>query len=262
MLKKITNKTRRLLAGNHRVWKAQPDDVFIVSYPRSGNTWLRYLLANLFEPEEEWNIDNINRVVPDLHQPWPTNWIKRHPRLLKSHESYNPEYQNVIYIYRDGRDVAISYHHSLDKVKGYHYSFNKFFEDYLIGHVPFGGWGNHITHWMFAQHPVNILTVQYENLVCNVSHEVARIGQFLQQPWTEEEITIAIEKSSYEKIQENYASFKRETHWNKGFQAGVKGGPGKWKEILTPEQNEQFWKAAGEVADRLGYRKEDAQAKA
>ena len=27
-----------------------PDDVYIVSYPKSGNTWTRFLIANLIYP--------------------------------------------------------------------------------------------------------------------------------------------------------------------------------------------------------------------
>ena len=33
------------------------------------------------------------------------------PRVLKSHESFQPHYPSVIYIVRDPRDVAVSYYH-------------------------------------------------------------------------------------------------------------------------------------------------------
>ena len=42
-----------------------PDDTFIVSYPRSGNTWTRFLIANLLHPEIEIGFANIDSVVPD-----------------------------------------------------------------------------------------------------------------------------------------------------------------------------------------------------
>ncbi len=39
----------------------RPDDTFIVSYPRSGNTWTRFLIANLLHPQEPVTFANIER---------------------------------------------------------------------------------------------------------------------------------------------------------------------------------------------------------
>src|SRR5579864_4614101 len=86
-----------------------PDDVFIVSYPKSGNTWTRFLIANLVYPEKQPDFSNINLVIPD-----PEALSKRalanlpRPRILKSHQYFDPRYKHIIYIVRDPRDVALS----------------------------------------------------------------------------------------------------------------------------------------------------------
>ena len=44
-----------------------PSDVFLVSYPRSGNTWFRFLVANALHPETEVSFASIPRLVPDIY---------------------------------------------------------------------------------------------------------------------------------------------------------------------------------------------------
>ena len=41
-----------------------PDDVFVTSYPRSGNTWLRFLIGNLAYQEEPVSFANIEGRIP------------------------------------------------------------------------------------------------------------------------------------------------------------------------------------------------------
>src|SRR5713101_9299626 len=97
-----------------------PDDVFLVSFPKSGNTWTRFLLANLIYPNQPATFANIHRLIPD-----PAGTTKRdfdrmpRPRIIKSHECFDPRYPRVVYIVRDPRDVAVSqyhYHRKLQRI--------------------------------------------------------------------------------------------------------------------------------------------------
>ena len=73
---------KRLVAGGKQFFglhcpgrnlRVFPDDVFLVSYPKSGNTWTRFLIANLIYPEKHPDFANINVLVPD-----PEGLTKRH----------------------------------------------------------------------------------------------------------------------------------------------------------------------------------------
>ena len=233
-----------------------PNDVYLVSYPRSGNTWLRYLLANLLEPDGDWNVDNLSQVIPDIHQPWPDDWIERSPRIVKSHKAWQPDYPQVVYLYRDGRDVAVSYFDFQRKLRGYKESFDTFLEDYMQGHMPYGSWHDHVAGWLFKDDSAKLLPMRYESLFANTAQELTCLGVFLNATWSSSLIASAIDNSSIQRIRRDYQTLKFDTHWRRGFRGGVKGGPGMWREVLSPAQNERFWEKAGAVADKLGYERE------
>src|ERR1700686_1692719 len=44
------------------------DDVFLTSYPRSGNTWTRFLVGNFVNPNEPVTFLNVERLVPDMYK--------------------------------------------------------------------------------------------------------------------------------------------------------------------------------------------------
>src|SRR5438874_11935634 len=105
---------KRVLLGQVNAGRAAtvyPDDVFLVSYPKSGNTWVRFLIANLIS-DIPVTFLNIEQRIPSIYI-LPDRALRAmpKPRVLKSHECFVPRYRNVIYIVRDPRDVAVSYYH-------------------------------------------------------------------------------------------------------------------------------------------------------
>src|ERR1700688_3546261 len=102
--------TGRQIAGRNLT--VFPDDVFLVSYPRSGNTWTRFLISNLIYQEEPTTFANIEKRIPEIY--FNADHAMRklpRPRILKSHECFQPHYKHVICIVRDPRDVAVSFYH-------------------------------------------------------------------------------------------------------------------------------------------------------
>ena len=92
-----------------RDFAVYPDDTFVVSYPRSGNTWTRFLIANLVYPEKNVGFTNIEKLIPDTSSQ-SNRALKStpRPRIIKTHEYFDHRYRKVIYIVRDPRDVALS----------------------------------------------------------------------------------------------------------------------------------------------------------
>ena len=66
----INNRIKRslkILFGIERAYRGdfvRPQDTFLVSYPKSGNTWARFLLGNLLEPDSPVSFKNIEKIIP------------------------------------------------------------------------------------------------------------------------------------------------------------------------------------------------------
>lgn len=232
-----------------------PDDVFLVSYPRSGNTWMRYLLANLLQPTRKWHISNIGAVVPDIYEGIPSDYLESKPRILKSHEPFREEYPRVIYLYRDGRDVSVSLYDFYTKLRGYQKEFRAFLIEMLAGELPYGAWHDHVSSWLFRDREPPVLAVSYEELCDDTQGTMGVVGRYLGLTWSRNEIESAVTESTLERQRADFRHYRRETHWSKGFRGGIKGAPGKWREVLNEDLNELFWEHAGSVAERLGYSK-------
>src|SRR6266446_2264927 len=76
----------RIPAG--RQMTVQPGDLFIVSYPRSGNTWTRFLIGNLIYLDEPITFSNMESRIPSLYL-FSDRQLRRLPRIFKSHDCFD-----------------------------------------------------------------------------------------------------------------------------------------------------------------------------
>ena len=176
------------------------DDVFLVSYPKSGNTWTRFLIGNLVH-QKDITFANIEEIVPDIYQ-HDSGFLSRvkRPRILKSHEYFDPRYKRVIYIVRDPRDVAVSYYfhqikfRNIDETVTIDASIDKF----ITGKFDiFGSWGENVGSWLGTRsNDGKFLLVRYEDLLSQPVIEMEKIAEFLGLDKTKQELLHAIEKSS------------------------------------------------------------------
>src|SRR5919204_3004579 len=172
----------KLALGLHRPGRnltVFPDDIFIVSYPKSGNTWTRFLLANLTYPESCPDFANINRLIPD-----PEALAKRfmnrlpRPRIIKSHQYFDPRYRRIVYVVRDPRDVAISqyYFHRKRRLIDDAYSIERFVIRFVAGETsPYASWGENVAGWLATRYNTpGFLLLRYEDMLADTARELAK----------------------------------------------------------------------------------------
>jgi len=228
-----------------------PDDTFIVSYPKSGNTWVRFLLANILKKNDE-TIDfyTVNKYVPEVFNHADIIRNMTRPRLLKSHAPYIPTYPRVIYIVRDGRDVYTSYYfHRLHQLPQ-----GIMFLEFLQrnDHYPCL-WGEHVSSWLFRKNlPSQLLVTRYENLKTNCLEELKRMVKFIGIKSTRNQLSLAIEDSSYLRMKQ--LEQERGRPKSKGPKVFVrKGQIGDWKNYWESKEKKIFKSREGHVLLKLGY---------
>lgn len=263
---------RRLIAGtkhafglhfpgrNLEVW---PDDVFLISYPKSGNTWTRFLIANLLYPDKNPDFANINELVPDPEVISKRNLSRLpRPRILKSHQYFHPLYRKIICIVRDPRDVVLSEYHF--DIKRRAIAENHPLPSYVAGFVqgivnhPYGNWGENVASWLYTRgSDPEFLLVRYEDLQSNGMREMGRMAAFLNVPADTHRISFAIEQSSadrmrqLEKAQGHLWSSTKETRMDKPFVRRATAGG--WKQELPEVCVAEIESAWGELMKKLGY---------
>jgi hypothetical protein len=240
-----------------------PDDVFLTSYPRSGNTWMRFLVGNLVYPNDPVTFLNLESLLPDMyiHSDREMRGLRR-PRTIKSHECFDPRYQRIVYIVRDPRDVAVSNYFWELKKGSFRDGFpiQEFIPRWMAAQYwpRLGNWGDHVTSWLSTRrnHP-NFVLIRYEDLKQHTTRELARVAGLLQIEPTAERLESAIKLSSAERMRqlENTQGGKwLQTKYTRQDTPFVrKASLGGWKNALPPESVSLIEAAWQHLMTELGY---------
>jgi Sulfotransferase domain len=240
-----------------------PDDIFLTSYPRSGNTWTRFLVGNLVHTEEAVTFLNVERLVPDMYKHG--DYYMRHlprPRILKSHEVFDPRYKKIIYIVRDPRDVAISNYHWEMKQRAVKdgVPIEEFLPDWIGGKVwdRLGNWGDHVTSWLSTRgDQPGFVMLRYEDLIEDPARELVKVANLLGIEPSPDRLARAADLSSADRMRqlEQTQGKKwvqtRYTRQDKPFVR--KAASGGWKAVLSPKSVAAIEAAWGDIMTSIGY---------
>ncbi len=250
--------TGKDIAG--RNFHVYPDDTFLVSYPKSGSTWTRFLLAALVNPNQEVTFKNIDRMLPSA-----AGQSRRHlrntqrPRLIKSHEYFDARYQNVIYVVRDPRDVVLSQYRFFLKRRTIDdgYSMDLYVNRFLTGDLStYGSWRENVGSWLVAQHGTKrFLLLRYEDMLCQTAQELAKVADFMKLQVSQEHLNRCVELGSADRMRdlEKTAGGSVVAKGRKDvlFVGAAKAGG--WKSGLSAEHVAKIESAWGPLMKHLGY---------
>lgn len=227
------------------------DDVYIVSFPRSGNTLTRFLLANMLA-DGEVNFANIEKLVPDIHVSAGLIDDLARPRFIKTHDPFFKAYPRMIYIYRDGRDAMISYYNY--QVQGGKFAGS--FSDYLRSdaHTFYEAWETHVgTALAYAErHPDKVLLLKFETLVADMEAAGKAIIAFGGLAVDDEKLKAAADACAFKELQKSEAKVPRH-HGENAPTMFRAGSSGTWADTFSSDDLAYFMAKAGPTMAKLGY---------
>ena len=246
-----------------RHWGLDSRDAFIASYPRSGNTWLRFVLFDILAPGQTAGFNEVNHIIAEvgLHGP-AVPLLPGGGRLIKTHEPYRKQYQKAIYLVRDVRDVVLSefaYQKALGWISD---DFDRFLREFLRGEVnPFTPWRQHVPGWVDS--PLvgtsNFLLIKFEDMRRNTEQVVNDVLDFLGVIVDPKTVRDALANNTLQRMQEkeqrspqlsDTAPKSNGSEESRFIRSGSVGG---WRNRLTDLQVEMIEHQAGDVLTCMGY---------
>jgi hypothetical protein len=206
---------------------------------------------------------NVERLVPDMykHSDRTLRNLPR-PRILKSHECFDPRYKRTIYIVRDPRDVVVSNYHWETKKRsvGEAYPIERFVAAWMepLYWVRVGSWGDHVTSWLSTREGnESFLLLRYEDLLADPKRELARIARLLGLEPVPERLARAAELSSADRMRklekEQGAKWVETRNTRQDKQFVRQAASGGWRTVLTEPSVRLIEKAYGPIMKTLGY---------
>lgn len=214
--------------------------IWLASFPRSGNTFFRNILYQVYGLESSTFHRDPQYPVIEHYQDYP--FVKTH--LLPADIVPNDPGIKKVYLVRDGRDALVSMaHHKKDIIKPGTDFYNNLLESILGWEdVDFGGWSENVRQWMAAAD----LVIKYEDLIADPLREVERLRQITDLPEPDAE-----RLPTFEKLKFGNPKYGGERgRQDRAFRRGKSGG---WQQEMPPELQQLFWELHGEAMEIAGY---------
>lgn len=244
-------------------------DVLIVSYPKSGRTWIEQIIR--VACCKEWGIDEdlfrtLNemdlrgRGTTDIHFTHAESSWESRLRNEKSIKRKPPEAfraRKYVFLYRDPRDVLVSsYYHLKHRTGLRHFSQEKLLASKIVGPRKIINFMNHWNRFAKEQ-PERVLRMQYEQMRTEPFEAMRRFFDFCQMTISDESIRFAIEACAFKRMQAKEASGDFKNPWLSRMRKDDpnsgkvrKGKSGEYREFFTPEQVESLNRLLDEDLDK------------
>ncbi len=237
----------------------EPTDVWVVTYPKSGTTWIQNIVKLLRNNGEK------DGIVLDQSIPWiEANSIENsycnqinlaaspRPRAFKCHLPYDtiPSGKphttpcKYIYIVRNPKDVVVSFYFHYIRFsveKDVTLEWELFFRNFVYGNLQFGDFFDHVLSWWSHRNEDNVLFLTYEGLKKDPRTVIARIAKFIEANVSDGVIDKVVADTSFNSMSKDDTANKSQLIANPNATPFMrKGEVGDWRNYLTAEQSAEI----------------------
>ena len=239
-------RVERWLRGREETRRLARADVVVVSFGKSGRTWLRVMISRYYQllysiPERVLlGFENYHRRNPEIPKVFFThdNYIKDYTGEFDSKASFYGK--KVVLLVRNPKDIAVSqyfqWQHRMrpakKKLNGYpaHGSTVPAYDFVMDEQVGLPGIVAYLNLWAReAEHVDQLLVIRYEDMRADPGEVLARVMEFMSGPPSNAEaIQSAVEYSSVENMRKLE---EKSVFWLAGsrMKPGKKGDPNSYK---------------------------------
>jgi hypothetical protein len=248
-------------------YRPRPDDIFIVSYPKSGTTLMQMICYQL-KTDGSIDIPHIGYISPwfesELVRTFPQIIeATTSPRIFKSHLRYGeklPRGVRYIYLVRNPGDVAVSSYHHHCMTAGVLYSRERYLQQFFSDQSPFGSWFKHVASWWPHRHDENVLFLRYEDVIGDLQAAVRKVALFCDFPLDETQMPRILERCSLAFMKQHGDKFDpRIRRFSSRLAEFIREGrAGTGAEALGAEQKKRLERKVDELVRDLGCSAGDA----
>ncbi len=227
--------------------------IWIASFPRSGNTFVRNILHEVYGLESsEFHLEEDYHMEQD-YDSFP--FVKTH--LLPDQLIPDDPGIKSVYIVRDGRDTMVSIAHQRSDIvaPGSDYLENLKAAIFAEKNTFFGGWSKNVETWVEKAD----IVIRYEDLLHDPIGQIERLRNIYELPAPDPS-----KIPSFESLKKGDAAYGARKTWGYSKEeakelaekAFRKGKTGAWKTDMPDDLHELFWTYHGNTMEKLGYSRE------
>lgn len=237
--------------------KVETTDAFLASWPRSGNTWLRYMVAQALWPQTQWDLPMLDRAMPSISNTNISKLLRQmdpdKPRIFKSHDAFRQYVLNgkVVYIIRNGRDSLLSMYHYRKQMDSLSIPLSDFLHKSLAGEYRWGAWHTHVEAWYAQKDHPNVQIIRYEDLRNDTVGTLRQILSFFNHPRDEETLANAVKQVTVARVDSGFSKYA--ANRNHQFTAGRINTNASEKDSFSADDEAYFQQVCGQAMNTLGY---------
>ncbi|XP_017058596.1 luciferin sulfotransferase-like [Drosophila ficusphila] len=240
------------------------DDVWMVSYPRTGSSWAQemvWLLGHKLDykaAEQDvrmrspfiefsalFSMDHHKAMAQKFGNTVELVRNLPRPRFARSHLSWQllPEQfetvkPKIVYTARNPKDQCVSYYHYLKMRQGFIGDFDQFVDLFLDGYAPIGPYWKHVLPFWKRSQEENVLFIKYEDMVKDLPSVVGLCARFLG-------VENLLDASSLQKLCDHLTFDKMRSNMAinlpKPYSKFIRNGKiGDWRNHMGNEMSERF----------------------